>query len=270
MTRSAQAIGAERDLSRRVAHHGPPDEVGELASTLNRMLSRLEEAARETEVALRMQRQFVADVSHELRTPLTTLNGNISLLRREPPIGEADRREVLADMASESQRLIRLVRDLLSLARADARALQRVRPVALEPLLDDVCRQARLLDPDRSILCVPECELHILADDDATRQVLLVLMDNAVRHGRGQIRVSARLSGDTVEVAVSDEGPGIAPEDLPHVFGRFYRGQHSDAEAGSGLGLAIAKALVEAQRGTIRVESEVGGGSTFTLALQRA
>ena len=112
LTQTAQAIGAERDFSRRVEHTGPDDEVGRLAKTFNAMLAELQAAYQQVEKALEMQRRFVADVSHELRTPLTTLSGNVELLRREPPISVEDQSEVLADMGRESKRLIRLVNDV--------------------------------------------------------------------------------------------------------------------------------------------------------------
>ncbi len=153
LTQTAQAIGTERDFSRRVEHTGPDDEVGRLAKTFNAMLAELQAAYQQVEQALEMQRRFVADVSHELRTPLTTLSGNVELLRREPPISAEDRAEVLADMASESQRLIRLVNDLLALARADARPPLPQVPVPIEPIVTEVCRQARLLSPGQTITC---------------------------------------------------------------------------------------------------------------------
>ena len=153
ITLTAQAIGAEHDFGRRVQHTGPTDEVGQLAITFNTMLAELESAYRQLEQSLDSQRRFVADASHELRTPLTTVRGNIELLRREPPIDAKERADVLADTKDEVDRLIRLVHQLLVLARADAgQALQR-EPLPIKPLLEDVCRQARLLAPQRTIRC---------------------------------------------------------------------------------------------------------------------
>ncbi len=120
ITQTAQAIGAEHDFSRRVEHKGPTDEVGQLAVTFNDMLAELESAYRQLEEALDSQRRFVADASHELRTPLTTVRGNIELLRAEPPIAPQERAEILADTTEEVDRLIRLVNQLLVLARVDA------------------------------------------------------------------------------------------------------------------------------------------------------
>ncbi len=128
ITQTARAIGDARDFDRRVAHSGPRDEVGRLATTFNAMLAGLQEA-------YQTQRRFVADASHELRTPLTTIRGNLGLLERDPPIADDDRRAVLTDLVSESERLSRLVADLLTLARTDAGRPLRHEPVPVSPLL---------------------------------------------------------------------------------------------------------------------------------------
>ena len=117
---TAHVIGAQRDFDRRVDHRGPPDEVGRLATTFNGMLNELQAAYRQSEQALQAQRRLVADASHELRTPLTTIRGNLGLLKRQPPIEAEDKAAVLNDMVDETDRLIRLTNDLLTLARSDA------------------------------------------------------------------------------------------------------------------------------------------------------
>ncbi len=132
ITQTARKIGAEHDLSGRVAYDGPGDEVGQLALTFNDMLGELESAYRQLERSLDSQRRFVADASHELRTPLTTIRGNVELLRRQhPPVPEGERAEILCDTVEEVERLIRLVNQLLVLARADAKSFQRWRPAGL-------------------------------------------------------------------------------------------------------------------------------------------
>lgn len=269
ITQTAQAIGAERDFGRRVDHTGPDDEIGQLATTFNAMLSELQ-------AAYQQQQQFVADVSHELRTPLTTVRGNLALLRREPAVSAGERTDILDDLVEESDRLIRLVNDLLTLARADARQPLRSEPVPVRPLIEEVCRQARLLAPDRSITCNPLPDAAVLGDQDALKQVLLILMDNALKHTAGVIGVSAEAVDECVAMSVNDSGPGIEPDVLPHIFERFYHGRSASdrasggADSGIGLGLAIARALVEAQGGTITVESQVEQGSTFTVSLPQA
>lgn len=267
LTQTAQEIGAERDFSRRVEHIGPDDEIGRLARTFNAMLAELQVAYQQVERALDLQRGFVADVSHELRTPLTTLSGNVELLRRKPPIADADRTEVLADISSESQRLIRLVNDLLALARADARQSLPSEAVPVKPLVGEACRQARLLNPDREIACDAPPEVSVLAQADALKQILLILLDNALKHADGAIRLAAQVQGDRVALSVQDSGPGIPPELLPYIFERFAKGK---TDNGVGLGLAIAKALAEAQGGSISVESQVREGSVFSVTLRLA
>ena len=221
------------------------------------------------EQALQAQRRFVADASHELRTPLTTIRGNLALLQRRPPIDASDREAVLVDLTDESDRLIRLVNDLLVLARADAGQRLHCTAVAVGPLLDDLCRQARLLAPDRTIECETETDLTVLADRDALKQVLLILIDNAFKHTPRHSRISLRtaVDGRRGAISVRDTGPGIDPRRLPHIFERFYRGDTSRTGAGTGLGLAIARALMDAQQGALEVQSEVGRGSTFTVFL---
>lgn len=263
ITHTAQTIGDERDFTRRVDYIGPQDEVGQLASTFNSMLSRLQDAFQKVEHSLQMQRDFVADVSHELRTPLTTLRGNLGLLRRNPPPEE--QADILNDMVDESDRLIRLVNDLLLLARADAGRALANEPVDVSALLEETCRQARQLDSQREIRLHAATSLNVLGDKDALKQVLLIALDNALKHSTGSIDVRAEQKDAQVEIRVQDFGEGIPPEKLKHVFDRFYRGDDESTIPGFGLGLPIAQALVEAQGGEILMESNVGTGSTVLL-----
>jgi len=272
ITNTAQAIGVERNFSRRVHHTGPNDEVGQLATTFNTMLTELESAYRQVEQALQAQRRFVADASHELRTPLTTIRGNVELLRRDTPMDAKEHADVLADTKDEAERLIRLVSQLLMLARADAgRTLQR-EPLPLGPLIEDVCRQAKLRSPQKTIHFDGSLETTILGDRDALKQVLLILLDNALVHTPANvtIHVTAVANEHDVTISIRDTGPGIAPDLLPHIFERFYRGDVSRSGGGTGLGLSIAKELVQAQNGTIAVESQVGQGTVFTVTLPQA
>lgn len=272
ITQTAQAIGAERDFSRRVEQVGPNDEVRQLAVTFNTMLTELETAYRQVEHALEAQRRFVADASHELRTPLTTLRGNIELLQRDPPIDIKERRDILADTKVESERLIRLVNQLLALARADAGRVLRNEPIPIQPLIEDVCRQARLLAPRRTISCDVSTDTAALADSDALKQVLLILIDNALEHtpASAKVNMSTSTANQHVAINIHDTGPGIAPESLPHIFERFFRGDASRSGGGTGLGLSIAKELTEAQGGALTVESTVTQGSVFTVTLPLA
>lgn len=270
ITQTAQKIGDERDFTRRVDYTGPPDEVGQLANTFNSMLSRLQDAFQKVEHSLQMQRDFVADVSHELRTPLTTLRGNLGLLRREPPPEELA--DILDDMVDESDRLIRLVNDLLLLARADAGRNLAKEIVDISSLLEETVRQARQLDSQRGISLDAAPSLKVMGDRDAVKQILLIALDNALKHSPGDVEVTAEQKDAQVEISVQDHGKGIPPEKLEHVFDRFYRGGDSASVSGFGLGLSIAKTLTERLGGEIQMQSETGSGSTlilrFTIASQ--
>ncbi|HSD84018.1 MAG TPA: HAMP domain-containing sensor histidine kinase, partial [Anaerolineae bacterium] len=294
LTETAHVIGAQRDFDRRVDHRGPPDEVGRLATTFNGMLDELQAAYRQSEQALQAQRRLVADASHELRTPLTTIRGNLGLLKRQPPIAAEDEEAVVNDMVDETDRLIRLTNDLLVLARSDAGRPLRHVPLPIGPLVDDVCRQAKLLGATRTIVCEAAPESSVLGDPDALKQVLLILLDNALKYTPegGTITIGAEIRAlilpevqpnarpatrsdnpqedQSAAIFIRDTGPGIAPQALPHIFERFYRSDEARSGNGAGLGLAIAQELIEAQQGHITVESEVGKGSTFTVRLPLA
>ncbi len=269
---AAKRIGDARDFRRRIDDSGPRDEIGRLASTINGMLAELEAAHNQTERALVAQRRFVADASHELRTPLTTIRGNLDLLQREPPIPADEQAAVLVDIISETERLIRLANDLLTLERADAAWPLPVEPTPIRPVIDEVVRQARALDPDREIVVDAIPDVAVSANRDAIKQTLLILLDNAIKHTPTgtPVAVAANANGAEASVSVSDQGHGIPAEATTHLFERFYRGADQRSGAGVGLGLAIARALVESQRGRITVESQPERGSTFTVTFARA
>jgi two-component system OmpR family sensor kinase len=270
ITHTAQTIGSESDFTRRVDYRGPNDEIGQLATTFNSMLSRLQDAYQRVSQALKMQRDFVADVSHELRTPLTTIRGNLALLRRNPPLSGEEQADVLTDLVEESDRMIRLVNDLLVLARADAGRNLALETVPIEPVVEEACRQARQLDMSREIIETVDDQLSIQGDRDTLRQVLLILLDNALKHTRGAIRVTAEPAGERIMICVIDEGPGMTTETLQHVFDRFYRGDTRSSTSGFGLGLPIAKTLVEGLRSAITIESKPGRGSVVRMVFPRA
>jgi two-component system OmpR family sensor kinase len=267
ITRTAQEIGAARDFGRRVDHRGPNDEVGQLATTVNGMLTELQSSYVQVEQSLHAQQRFVADASHELRTPLTTLRGNLGLLRRDPPISNEDKDDVLVDMVSETERLMRLTNDLLVLARADAQRPLKNEVIPVAVTLADIVDQAKLLVPDRVFICRPCTDVDINGDKDALKQILLILLDNAIKYTPpdATITVSSQVDDGTVTISVQDDGPGIEPERVPYIFDRFYRGDDARTEGGTGLGLSIAKELTEAQNGAITVESALGQGTLFTL-----
>ncbi len=267
ITQTAQAIGDARDFGSRVAYRGPKDELGRLATTFNAMLSRLQAAYEQITHALQVQRDFVADVSHELRTPLTTIRGNLALLQRDPPVPTDEQTDILRDLTEESERLTRLVNDLLTLARADAGRELELDTVDVRGLVADVCRQARLLAPDREINCETPDTVTGLVNSDALRQVLLILLDNAINHAHGPVYVAVQDGDPYIRISVQDSGPGMSAELQARVFDRFYRGDISRSTPGFGLGLSIARALVQAQKGTIELESQPGQGSAFAIYL---
>lgn len=272
ITQTAQRIGESRDFTSRVDYKGPKDELGRLAMTFNGMLARLQDAYQQVAHALQMQRDFVADVSHELRTPLTTIRGNLALLRRQPSLPAEEQDDILADLTEESERMTRLVTDLLVLAQADAGRKLQLKPVDVVELVENVRRQAGVLAPDRDITwnqMTPTAQTAI-ANPDALRQVLLILMDNAIKHAQGPIHIEVDRDDERIAINVRDEGPGLPAEMQDCIFNRFYRGDASRSTPGFGLGLSIARSLTEAQHGTLEMSSQVDQGSTFTICLPLA
>lgn len=275
LSSAAAAIGESQDFNRRVDHPGARDQIGRLAETFNQMLvrlqdaySRLEGANRGLEAALNAQRRFIADASHELRTPLTAIRGNVGLLQRVTDLSPRDREETLADLSSEVERMSRLVNDLLLLARADAGAHLQLGPVDLVPVLRAAVREARFLSEGVTVQLesVPD-EMWVNGDADRLTQVLLILLDNAIKYtpGGGMVTVSAKLDGDRVRIAVRDTGVGISADELPRVFDRFFRGDRARPTDGAGLGLSIARWIVDEHRGTIRLQSHPNDGTSATL-----
>jgi signal transduction histidine kinase len=272
LTQAARAIGAARDFSRRVEPPPADDEVGQLAHTFNEMLAQLQAAHNGLAASLDAQRRFVADASHELRTPLTTIRGNVGLLRRVADVDPADQAAALADIESEAERMSRLVTQLLSLARADAGATLDAQPIELKPIILDSGRQLALLAGSAGLTSaveVADAPVRVLGDSDALRQLLLILIDNAVKYtpAPGTVRLTLGRDGGEAVIQVADTGIGIAPADQPRIFERFYRADPARSGSGAGLGLAIARWLVEAQQGRIEVDSVPGQGSIFRVRL---
>ncbi len=266
----AEAIGRSQDLSRRLADPGTRDEVGRLAGTFNETLSRLEAAHEQLAAALAAQRRFVADASHELRTPLTAIRLNAEVLRDAgPSMSPEEQSQALGDIAGEAERLSRLVNDLLTLARADAGHHLELAPLDPGPILEDVYRQARLLGRDHVVELGERDAGCVLGNADAIKQLLLILVDNALKYtsAGGTVRLSARREDGWMLLQVADTGQGIAGKDLPHLFERFYRADRARPAGGAGLGLAIAQWIASEHGGRITVESEPGVGSTFTVWL---
>ncbi len=223
------------------------------------------------EVAYRAQQRFISDASHELRAPLTAIQGNLELLRRHRAMPEAEREEALTEVERESTRLSRLVADLLVLARADAGVSLKCCPVDLDAVVLEAYREARHLSQGQTLTLDPFEPAGVEGDEDRLKQLLLILLDNAFKYtpATGRVTLGLHRRETDVEIVVRDTGVGIAPEDLPLVFERFYRADpaRSRDPGGTGLGLPIAQWIVEQHDGTITLESELGQGTTATVLL---
>lgn len=226
--------------------------------------------------AFQQQQEFIADASHELRTPLTVLRSATDLLNthREQPLEENG--ELFDDVRAEIVRMERLAQDLLTLARSDAGGIELMTaPVDVADVAADVVRRTTPLAQSHGIqlgLHAAEAnEAVVDADPDRLQQVLLILLDNAIKHtpSGGRVDVQVRRHGQHAEVEVADTGSGIAPEHLPRIFDRFYRADKARARAqgGTGLGLAIAKMLVDAHHGHLQITSQLGVGTHVTVSL---
>ncbi|HEY8492133.1 MAG TPA: HAMP domain-containing sensor histidine kinase [Dehalococcoidia bacterium] len=260
VVRTARQIEAS-DLKRRLAMQGAPAEVQRLADTFDSMLARLEEA-------FEQQKRFVADVSHELRTPLTALRGNIDVLLLDPGL-PPELREQLSRMSAECGRLIRLSSNLLYLAQADLGRPLDVRPVDLDVLCLEVLHQARDLNRKVRIRMQHEDQVTVMGDADRLKQLVLNLVENAVKYTPpgGTVSLGLYREEGWARIVVRDTGPGIPEEDLPHIFERFYRANGRRRAGGAGLGLAIAQWAARTHGGEITVQSTLHKGSTFTVRL---
>jgi len=265
VTQVAQQITRADDLSRRIPYHGPDeDEVGQLINAFNLTLSRLENL-------FNTQRRFLADVGHELRTPLTVIRGNVDLMRR---MNDMDI-ESMESISNEVERLSRLVGDLLLLAQAESGKLPLHRQVVeLDTILLQVMQQMRVLARDRLSLRLGDIDQVITCvDQDRIKQVLVNLIGNAINYtpAGGEVVVGLGKDAGSARITVSDNGPGIPAEDLPHIFERFYRGEKARTRQkdgkGYGLGLSIAYWIVRNHGGRIDVDSRNGVGTTFCVWL---
>lgn len=269
VTDTALQITRADDLSRRIPSRGisENDEIGQLIAAFNQTLGRLEQL-------FHTQRRFLVDVGHELRTPLTVIKGNAALMRR---MGCGDE-ESLESIESESDRLSRLVGDLLLLAQAESGKLPLAhRPVELDTIVMEGWQQMRVLARDHVSLRIAEIDqILVCGDRDRLKQVLVNLLGNAVRYtpSGGQITLTLCKVENQACLKISDTGPGISPEDLPHIFERFYRAEKARTRQrdgqGFGLGLSIAYWIVRNHAGRIEVETELGKGTTFIVWLPLA
>lgn len=262
MASEVATIQSSGDLSRRVAHHGPRDEVGRLAAAFDEMLARLD-------AAFASQRRFLGDASHELRTPLTVVRGQLELI--EGDVSSPEGRRSLAVATEELERMRRIVDDLLLLARLDEGIPLRREPVEVELVIREALLRGMQLARRETRVDV-EPGLYAAADGERLLQIVTNLVTNAIRHAGEDATIILRGRRDAdgrVLIEVSDTGPGIPPDELPYIFDRLYRGSAARAESptGAGLGLSIVASLTRAMGGDIAVDSAPGMGATFRVWL---
>jgi two-component system sensor histidine kinase MprB len=260
LTETVEELAESTDVTRRLTPGGP-DELGRLRRAFNRLLEALESSRR-------AQNQLVLDASHELRTPLTSLRTNLEVIRRVDELSEADRSVLVDDVLVQLQELTALVGDLAELARGD----QLPAPselFRLDILVGDAVAVAMTHGRAQGVTFEAELdECWVEGHPDRLSRAVGNLLDNARKWSPpGQVvEVHCRAG----EITVRDHGPGIAPQDLPQVFDRFYRAPAARGLPGSGLGLAIVAQVVKAEGGTIRAEVETDGGTRMTMSLPRA
>jgi signal transduction histidine kinase len=254
--RAQVASMSEKDLAERVPVPVARDEVGRLAETMNGMIARLESAQK-------VQRRFVADASHELRSPLATIGAGLELLQDSDP-------GTVRTLRGETERLGRLVDDLLLLARADERGLQ---PRRDEVDLDELVEAERARPYEDGVRTEVRTEpVRVVGDRGQLVRVLRNLVDNAHRHAGAQVVVTLGRDGDQAALDVADDGPGVPADDRSRIFERFVRldDARARADGGSGLGLAIVAEVVAAHDGKVWVEENPGGGALFRVRLPAA
>jgi two-component system, OmpR family, sensor kinase len=271
LTASAREIERTRDPGRHIPQPEADDEVAELAHTLEDMLEALDAARAETEATLVRQREFVADASHELRTPLTSVLANLELLAEQ--VEGEDAQAAVASALRSSQRMRRLVADLLLLARADAGRTLPHRPVDLAQVLVEVAAELEPLAErgDRHLTIAAHEQATIDGARDELHRLALNLIENALRHTPPGTHVHAALAtvGDDVVLTVEDDGPGIPEELRPRLFERFVRGG-GDGGGGSGLGLSIVRAVAVSHGGDVTLMRGHAGGARFVVRLPAA
>jgi two-component system sensor histidine kinase MprB len=255
LTQTAEEVSETRDLSRRIDERGR-DELSRLASTFNTMLAALEDSAR-------AQRQLVSDASHELRTPLTSLRTNIEVLSHDDALPPGEREHLLRDVGEQLLEMTALVSELVELARGDEQPAE-PEDVRLDLVAADAIERTKRNRP--GVTFRPQLQESLVRGVPSTiERAVSNLLDNAAKWSPpgGEIDVVVRDG----ELAVRDRGPGIAAEDVPFIFDRFYRAPSARSMPGSGLGLAIVRQVADSHGGTVSVEAAEGGGTRMRLRL---
>ncbi|MGH2992794.1 MAG: sensor histidine kinase [Solirubrobacterales bacterium] len=273
LTAAAREIGSTRDPSRRIPTPSTDDEVAELARTLDEMLRALDQSRSETQQAMERQREFVADASHELRTPLTSILANLELLQASlGEIGASEDSAAVSSALRSSQRMSRLVSDLLLLARADAGRASARRECDLAEIATSALAEVRPVAPGHELAMSSDGPVAVEGNPDELHRMVLNLLDNAVSHTPAGTKVTLSVARDrgSAVLEVSDDGPGLPKGLEDDVFGRFVRGPGpADAAGGdgTGLGLAIVEAVATSHGGDAKAGSSSRGGASFTVRL---
>jgi two-component system OmpR family sensor kinase len=250
------------EMRQRLGRRRRPPEVQRLADAFDAMLERLE-------AAFAQQQRFATDVSHELRTPLTALRGGIDVLLMQPDLAP-DTREQLNELSAECLRLIRLTQNLLALTHVDAGGKPATEPVDLDRICLEAVRQARGLRAEVKVDVGQFLPVMVRGDADLLRQLLLNLVENAVRYTPegGHVTVALARDGPWAVISVADSGPGIRDADLPHIFERFYRGAAArQVPGGMGLGLALVRWIATAHGGEVTATNRPAAGAVLTVRL---
>ena len=258
---AAERISIE-DLSQRISTEGPEDEMKELTVTFNSMIDRLD-------TAFQRQNQFVSDASHELRTPIAVIQGYANLINRWGKSDPEILQESIDSILTETDHMSALIRQLLFLAKTDQNRLGlQKKQISLNESAGELVREMGLLHEGREITFTEADEVEIFADEDLIKQLLWIHGENALKYSGKDGKIEVRVWKDKTHgyVSVKDHGVGIAEEDLPRIFDRFYRADKSRNKeiSGTGLGLAIASWIMESHDGEILVESVPGEGTVFT------
>jgi two-component system sensor histidine kinase MprB len=262
LTEAAEHISETRDLSRRIETPGT-DEIGRLAGRFNAMLDTIEGSQAALASSVAAQRQLVADASHELRTPVSSLRTDIESLLEHPELAADERTRVLADVDTRIEELTALINDVIELARGDEPD-GRVEEVRLDEIVAECVERMQRLSPPPEI-AFTSTPTVVEGRADRISRAVNNLLDNARKYGPASQPIEVAVAEG--EVTVRDHGAGIPPEELEHVFDRFYRGAGSRHEAGSGLGLAIVRQVADSHGGEVSVESTPATGTVFRLRL---
>ncbi len=265
ISEQADRISAQ-NLHERLTIRSPNDELGRLTQIFNALLSRLD-------ASFRVMREFMADASHELRTPLSIIHGEAQVSLAQDR-GASEYRQSLDIIHNQSKRMVRIVNDMLALARADAGEQQlRVEELYLNDLVEECCRAAQALATPKGVRLTYEMgeDISFRGDEELLKRMAVNLLDNAIRYtpAGGSVCVELTSEQSRARLVVADTGIGIPPECVQRVFDRFYRVDDSRTRAngGSGLGLSIVKLAAESHRGSVDIVSQPGSGSTFTVSL---